>query len=149
MESWDFSQSQWRTLQFAPFWVAQVMAAAVGSKGKRGKTLKQLLREIADAPNYRSPLARAVFLSIAVEIDAVTKHWGRDPRDPLDGLGEVRQIVDSKIPSSEADHFKRTLIFLGRKIGEAGSKGIFSSGKLDKKQLVALALVAAALDVSM
>ncbi len=142
-----FTAREWETLQFAPLWIFTMVAGA-DRKLEKGE-VAALARELGEAHLYRNSLAREVFASVAEGFRQVWPAFQADPRDVLAGLQDVVAAL-RKIDPSEAEGFKRALIFLGIKIAEAGGKkGIFGKKKTPKEGQAALIVACAILEVQL
>lgn len=139
----QFTNREWQTLQFAPLWVFTMIAGVDGKVEQ--KEVVMLAKELAEAPLYKSDLAKEVFTSVGLNFETVWPAYQRDERDVVAGLREAGKLLDEKLPSHDAEHFKRSLIFLGKQILE-GSRGLIF--KKDKsKEEAALVLAAIALGI--
>ncbi|MGB9872434.1 MAG: hypothetical protein ACPLYD_12315 [Anaerolineae bacterium] len=140
----QFTASEWQTLQFAPLWIFNLIAGVDGKVER--KEVVMLAKELAEAPLYKSDLAKEVFMSVGLDFGTVWPAYQRDGRGIVDGLREVGELVDSKLSSDTAERFKRALIFLGNQILEGSGRGLF--GRKDKsKEKAALVLAAIALGI--
>ena len=140
----QFTTGEWETLQFAPLWVFTMVAAVDGKVEK--KEAAALAQELGEALLYKSDLAKEVFLSVARNFSTVWPAYQRDSRDVVAGLHEAGALVDEKLSATEAELFKRSLLFLGGRILDSTSSGVF--GKKDKsREKAALVLAAIALGV--
>ncbi|MGB9777478.1 MAG: hypothetical protein ACPLYD_14785 [Anaerolineae bacterium] len=141
-----FTAREWETLQFAPLWIF-VMVAGADRKLEKDE-VAALARELGEAHLYRNDLAREVFGSVAKAFPQVWPAFQADPRDVMVGLLDVVAAL-RKIDASEAEGFKRALIYLGSKIAEAGGgKGLFRK-KDPKKGRAALIVACAILEVQL
>lgn len=141
-----FTAKEWETLQFAPLWIFAMVAGADRKVEK--DEIAALARELAEARLYRNDLAREVFGSVADGFQKVWPAFQADPRDVVAGLQEV-VVALRKVDASEAEGFKRSLIYLGSKIAEAGGgKGLFRK-KDPKKGQAALIVACAILEVQL
>lgn len=141
-----FTSGEWVTLQFSPLWIFTIIAAVDGKVEK--KEVMALAKELADAPAFRSELAREVFLNVGLNFDSVWPAYQLDTRNPLAGLFETRQILETKLSSADAEGFKRVLLFIGMKVLEADSKGFLGIKKEKKKEKAALVLAAVTLGIT-
>jgi hypothetical protein len=107
------SADEWRTLQFAPFWM---LAAVVGAyDGFDIREYEAFARSVELAASAPRPLSRELMTSIATDLERVAGEFSADPRSIGTGLCEVATIL-RKVPTEEADLVKNALV-LG--IGEA------------------------------
>lgn len=141
-----FTAGEWVTLQFSPLWIFTIIAAIDGKVEK--KEVMALAKELADAPAFKSELAREVFLNVGLNFDSVWPAYQRDSRNPLAGLFETRQIIEANLSAGEAEAFKRVLVFIGMKIIESDSTGFLGIKKEKKKEKAALVLAAVTLGIT-
>jgi len=140
----QFTTDEWETLQFAPLWVFTMVASVDGKVEK--KEIAALAKELSEGLLYKSDLAKEVFLSVAMNFSTIWPAYQRDSRDVVVGLHQAGELVDEKLNATDAERFKRALIFMGKKILDSTSQGFF--GKKDKsKETAALVLAAIALGI--
>lgn len=142
----QFTAREWETLQFAPLWLFVMIAGA--DRKIQKQEVAALAKELAEAHLYRNNLAREVFGSVAADLGRIWPAFGADPRGVVEGLQEVVQVL-RKIDASEAEGFKRALIFLGSKVAEAGGGGGLFRKTDPKKGQAALILACAILEVQL
>jgi hypothetical protein len=100
----SFTDEEWRTLQFAPFWAFHLVARADGLADE--KELESLYTQFREAATQKAPLAREVFVSIAAEQQEVQTAYFADPRTVTDGLRDVVRILDAKAGHDGSVMFK-------------------------------------------
>ncbi len=142
----QFTAREWETLQFAPLWLFLMVASA--DRKVQKQEVAALAKELAEAHLYRNDLAREVFGSVAADFGRIWPAFGADPRGIVEGLQEVGRVL-RKVNASEAEGFKRSLIFLGSKVAEAGGGGGLFRKKDTKKGQAALVLAAAVLEIQL
>lgn len=143
----SYAPSEWQTLQFAPLWVFHAVAGA--DKNIDEKEMEALAKEIQDAPVFKDPLVREVMLSLAVDLATIMQAYGPDPRQVLQGLKDVADLVESKTSPAEANRFKAGMLYIGHNIAKASGGGIFHRDPVSKEEKGALVMVAAALRVDL
>jgi hypothetical protein len=117
----ELSPQEWRTLQFAPFWM---LSAVVGAYRKfdplEYEAFSRSLQLAVSAPGR---LSQEVMTSVASDLRRIEEEFRADPRTIASGLHEVAVIL-SKVPCDEADAFKDALIYV---VGEgvATARGRF------------------------
>jgi hypothetical protein len=120
-EESTFTPDEWRTLQFAPFWIfSAVLGAYRNFDALEYDAFARSLREASSAPGR---LARDVISSVVAERGQLTEQFQTDSRTIAGGLCAVAAIL-GKAPKEEADLFKDTLIsYVG--VGVAKARGRF------------------------
>jgi hypothetical protein len=99
-----FTDEEWQTLRFAPFWAFHLVARADGLADE--KELEALYTQLREAATQKAPLAREVFVSIASEQQEVQSAYFADPRTVTDGLRDVVRVLDGKAGHDESVMFK-------------------------------------------
>jgi hypothetical protein len=135
-----FSINEWRTLQFAPFWM---FSAVVGTYRYFDEADRAaFLRTLQSPAAGQCQLVRDVFDSVVADFDSLTDEYGADARPILSGLCEVARIVE-KAPRAEAEEFLNTLLS-GVGAGVARARGRYGR-VIDEDDEKMLALIAGAL----
>jgi hypothetical protein len=118
-----FTPQEWRTLQFAPFWMLSAIVGAYRRFDEREYQVFGRCLEVAAMAGGR--LAREVVGSVVAERDRLREAYGSDQRTIGVGLGEVAAVL-GKAADDEAAGFKGMLV---REIGEgvARARGRFGS----------------------
>jgi hypothetical protein len=115
------SSDEWRTLQFAPFW----MLAAVAGAYRRFDILEYeaFSRSVELAASAPGRLNRELMTSVATDLERVASEFAADPRSIGCGLCEVATIL-SNVPTEEAELLKNALVS-GIGEGVARARGRF------------------------
>ncbi len=117
----NLTPGEWRTLQFAPFWM---FSAVVGGYRRfdvfEYEAFERSLVTAASAPGR---LSREVVTSVATDLGRLMAEYGADDRSIASGLCEVAAVL-TKVPSDEADMFKGVLVS-GIGEGVARARGRF------------------------
>jgi hypothetical protein len=133
-----FTTEEWRTLQFAPFWVFSAVIGAYRRFDHRD--YGAFARSVdAAATTTEGRLGREVLASVVAERDRLAAAYGVDGRSIGVGLGHVAAILRNA-DGDEAELFKRMLI---AEIGEAvaRARGRFGT-EMSKEDANALTLAA-------
>ena len=132
-----FTAEEWRTLQFAPFWVFSAVIGAYRRFDHRD--YGAFVRCVDAAATGGGPLGREVLASVAAERERLAHAYGADERSIGVGLGHVAAVL-AKAANDEAELFKRALI---EEIGEgvARARGRFGT-EMSKEDANALTLAA-------
>ena len=141
----QFTDSEWQTLQFAPFWAFIQIAGSDGSIDEK-ETAAFHKELVTDAPIYKSPLVREVFLSIGPSFRLILDAFRADQRKVFDGLRDTATAL-MKIQTDQANMFKFAVMGIGKEV--ANASGGFMGGKISDKEKEAWALVAIALGFDM
>jgi hypothetical protein len=130
-----FTPQEWRTLQFAPFWMLSAVVGAYRNIDPREYAAFTRCLGTA-AATARGELSRAVLASVLAELDELTEAYGSGTPTIADGLVAVDGLL-SRVPPAEAMMFKGVLI---GEIGEgvARARGRFGTevSEEDAKRLV-------------
>jgi len=132
----SFTDEEWRTLQFAPFWAFHLVARADGRADE--KELEALYRQFRESATQKAPLAREVFVSIAADRQEVQDAYFADPRTVTDGLHDVVRILDAKVGHDEAVMFKGAVAWVA--VDTANASGP-SGGELEVSEAQAIGVV--------
>jgi hypothetical protein len=106
-EAHEFTPEEWRTLQFAPFWI---FCALVG----RYRDFDELdyaafSWALQSAVAGHGQLSRDVLASVVADLDLVRLHFELDTRSIVTGLFDV-MLVLRKAPAEQAELFRDALI---------------------------------------
>jgi len=118
-----FTTAEWRTLQFAPFWMFSAIIGAYRRFDPR--EYQAFVGCIQSAAIAQEGLCHAVLDSVLADRDRLTEAYGADARTIGVGLAEVSAVL-GKATEEEAAAFKGMLV---REIGEgiARARGRFGS----------------------
>lgn len=137
-----FNDAEWRTLEFAPVWAFNAVAAADGKVDE--KEVAALGKELLDAGLYKGELARAVLRSVGDNLEQVLIAYKADARGVLDGLSQVADILDRTVSADEARKFKGAMLVISKNVGEASRGGLLRP-KISKEEKVSIVAIAVAL----
>jgi hypothetical protein len=138
-----FTDQEWQTLQFAPLWTFNAVAAADGDidqqeMGKLGEYLQNAL-------SFNDQLVREVMSSVALDLGGRLEAYKADSRDIASGLQQCADILDRKVAAEQAQAFKMAMLFIAKNIAEASSDA--AGQQVSQVEQNAFALVAVALRV--
>lgn len=137
MERKDFSDEEWRTLQFGPFWAFMAVAAQDGNLDEGEK--RAFHDATAETEGMKGALATEVINSVATEETAVLAAWQADDRPPADGFAAITKIL-ARVDADEATRYKGALIWLAIKVADAS--GSWLGGKISHRERGAVETVA-------
>ena len=137
MERKDFTDEEWKTLQFGPYWAFMAVAAQDRSLDPAEKDALVNALNASDA--VQGELGREVMKSVAETQVTVFSAWQADDRSPADGLTAIRQIL-TKVDADEARRYKGALIWLGVSVAE--SSGAWLGGNVSDRERAAIQTVA-------
>ncbi len=120
----SFSTEEWRTLQFAHFWIFQAVAGVDMKIDTEEKIALQNIME--NGSKFENPLAREIMMGIEFNIEGITAAFTDDKRSIEQGLINVADLLDAKIDKEIALVYKKTLLAIGIAIGQASGK-LFSA----------------------
>lgn len=130
----DFTNEEWKTLQFAHFWVFKSVAGVDNNIDTEEKIALQNIME--NASKFTNPLIREIMMGIEFNIDGITASFYDDTRSISEGLMQVADIIEAKINKDMAVVFKKTLLAIGIYIGH--SSGKWFASKFSKDEVAAL-----------
>ena len=137
MEQKDFSESDWKSLQFGPFWAYIVVGAQDGKLDERESAAFQ--SAVLAPGNMQGALGRNVLASLAADPDGTFQSWKADDRSPADGLKAIVEIL-AKVNADEATRYKGTLVWLAVKV--AASSGSWLGDKIGDQERSAVMILA-------
>lgn len=143
MFSTKFTDTEWQTIQFTPFWAFGLVATADGKTDEKETAV--LTKEIAEALLYKDDFTREVLTSIQATLPTLAPAYVADKRSPLTGLQEAAALLDAKLPAGGADQFK--LAILGICVNTARASGGPFGDKASKDEKTAIAIVATILRI--
>lgn len=104
-----FTNDEWKTLQYAVFWVFREIASADGEIDRREMSAFSYLTKVFN--RLRCELAREVMGEISgVGVRKISSECNYDTRSTYHGLDDVVNILDDKIEPEVALDFKKTLL---------------------------------------
>jgi hypothetical protein len=123
-----YTPEEWRTLQFAPFWVFSAVIGAYDRFDPRDYQVFVRCLEAATPPEGR--LGREVLESVVADRDRLAEQFRSEPRSIGVGLFQVDAVL-SKAGGDEADRFKGMLVLA---IGEgvARARGRYGTEMSDE-----------------
>jgi hypothetical protein len=141
-----FTDEEWRTLVFAPLWVFCSVAEADEDIDER--EIAALSMEVEDAYLYDEPLVQEVF-EVLQESDQTLLDFKADEREEDDGLVEMADLLDRKVPGEQAEAFKKAMLFIARSVAEASGEESFSADRVSGGEELSLFRIADLLGVSL
>jgi hypothetical protein len=129
----DFSDSEWRTLQYAPFWASMAIALVDQKVDEReGGALR---RATSLSATIKNPFTRELMVSMAADGEALFDAWKADQRTIEDGLKETATLL-GKATAEDATQFR--LMLIGLAIDTARASGSFFGDKTTEQERVAI-----------
>jgi hypothetical protein len=122
-----YTPEEWRTLQFAPFWIFSAVVGAYDRYDPRD--YQAFVRCLEAATAAGGPLGREVLQSVAADRDRLTQQFRGEPRSIGVGLYQVDACL-RKAGAEEADRFKGMLV-LGIGEGVAKARGRYGTEMSD------------------
>jgi hypothetical protein len=138
-----YTPDEWRTLQFAPFWMFSAVIGAYNRFDPRDYQVFMRCLEVAILAEGR--LRRAVLESVVADHDRLAEQFRREPRSIGVGLFQVDAVL-GKADGDEAARFKDMLVLdIGE--GVARARGRYGTEMSDEDaNSVALAAQLLAVD---
>jgi hypothetical protein len=132
-----FTAEEWRTLQFAPFWVFSAIIGAYRRFDHRD--YGAFARSVDAATTTEGRLGHEVLASVVADRERLVAAYWADGRSIGVGLGHVAAVL-GKAGDDEAERFKRMLIV---EVGEgvARARGRYGT-EMSKEDANALTLAA-------
>jgi hypothetical protein len=130
----NFTTDEWRTLQFAHFWVFKAVAGVDNNIDVEERIA--LDNVMKNAGKFENPLAREIMMGIEFNIEGINAAFAEDSRAINEGLIQVADLLDNKIDPVIAMSFKKTLLAIGIFIGHASGKWFVA--KFSKEEVDAL-----------
>lgn len=141
MERKDFSDEEWRTLQFGPYWAFSAVSA---QDAKIEDKEKAAFREAMTNPGtMEGALGREVMASLTAEGEAVFVAWAADDRSPADGFKAVLGVL-ARVDAEEANRYKGTIVWLA--VNVAAASGSWFGDKISNDERTAIMTIAQMLD---
>ena len=122
-----YTPEEWRTLQFAPFWIFSAVVGAYDRYDPRD--YQAFVRCLEAAATGEDPLGREVLQSVVADRDGLTREFRGERRSIGVGLFQVDACL-RKAGADEADRFKGMLV-LGIGEGVAKARGRYGSEMSD------------------
>jgi hypothetical protein len=151
----SYTPEDWRTLQFAPFWVSLAVA---GADQEVEESETAVLRDRMAAVSlgrrrHSDPLVQELFESIARDPLTVMEAFKADRRALLDGIADVAAVLNRGGTVEHATALKAELLMLGMDTAEAtvgrrkGLLGRFRKGeRVSDEERAALVAIQMALE---
>ena len=138
-----YTAEEWRTLQFAPFWMFSAVVGAYG--GFDPRDFQVFVRCLEAASLAEGRLARELLTSVVADRDRLAEQFRTEPRSIGVGLFQVDLLL-SKAGEDEAARFKEMLVL---EIGEgvARARGRYGT-EMSEDDARAVALAAGLLGVA-
>jgi len=143
----DFTLDEWRQLQYTPIWTF-VAVAGVDCEIHH-QEVQALARELAEAHLYREPLVREVLTAAGEDLSHLLPEAKIDGESVLDGLERAAEILDGKTAHREAEHFKKAMLLIAKKVAEASGGFLGFGRKVSKEEQLAMPAVARALGLNL
>ena len=143
-----FTKEEWELLKVLPF---QVFVMVAGADGRVDKDeLAQLKKDLRDAPCYKDPLHRELFVDIlSSDIKALIKE-ATDVSKFTERVNRMKAILKKKLTPSEYQRFVGSMFINGLKIARASGGGLLGLGdKVSKEEKLALVAFAAMFNLDM
>jgi hypothetical protein len=103
-----YSAEEWRTLQFAPFWMFSAVVGAYG--GFDPRDFQVFVRCLEAATLVGSELGRELLTSVLADRDRLATKFWEDRRSIGTGLFQVDAVLTGKAGTEEAARFKELLV---------------------------------------
>ena len=141
-----FTQEEWQLLKLLPFQVFVLVAGADGRVDK--EEVAQLQKDLRDAPFYKDPLHRELFVDIlSSDINSLIREAADATKLPA-RASQMKTILQQKLTPEEYQRFIGSMFINGVKVARASGGGVLGLGdKVSEEEKRALALFAAMFDL--
>lgn len=141
-----FTQEEWQLLKLLPFQVFVLVAGADGRIDK--EEVAQLQKDLRDAPFYKDPLHRELFIDIlSSDINALITE-AADVTKLAARASQMKAILQQKLTPEEYQRFVGSMFINGVKVARASGGGVLGLGdKVSEEEKRALALFATMFDL--
>ena len=132
-----FSPKEWQLITDGPEWVFAALAAADGNvaltiKVKESKAFKKVVKNYSSS----SPLVKEV---MGDKTNASRETKNATLSDAEQALKEINTLLESKLPLSEANQYRKFLTSVADSVAEVAGEGVLGIGaKISKKEEKAL-----------
>jgi hypothetical protein len=130
-----YTPDEWRTLQFAPFWIFSAVTGAYDRYDPRDFQVFARCLETAALAGGR--LGREVLASVVADRDRLAEQFRGERRSIGVGLFQVDAVLRGKAGDDEADRFKDMLVLdIGEGVARARGRYGTEMSDEDAKSLV-------------
>jgi len=143
-----FTREEWELLKLLPF---QVFALVAGADQKVDEAeVAQLLKDLQEAPFYKDPLHRELFVEIlSSDISALIKE-AMDFSKYLERANQMKAILKEKLTPDEYQRFVGSMFVNGLRVARASGGSFLGRGdKVSEEEKRALLLFAAMFDLDL
>ena len=142
--SYGFTDTEWQTLLFVPLWT--FVACAGADRNIDEKEQAAFAKELGEAALYKNVLAREVLGTLASSLSTVMPAFQADSRNFLTGLSNAADVLDQKVPTNDANDFKKAVLGVGIQVCQASGGGFMGKGdKISDEEKKYWAMCAAAI----
>ncbi len=143
-----FTQEEWQLLKLLPFRVFVLVAGADGriDKGE----VEQLQKDFRDAPFYKDPLHRELFIDIlSSDINALIQE-AADVSKLAEQSSQMKAILKEKLTPEEYQRFLGSMFINGLKVARASGGGPLGLGeKVSEEEKRALTMFATVFELDL
>ena len=133
----DFSDDEWKALEFGPLWAFMAVAAQDGHLDPPEK--EALVVALSSTDSVQGNLGREVMNSVSAAKNAVFQAWEADDRSPAEGFAAIVKVL-AKVDADEANRYKGLLVWLAVEVARAG--GTWRGGTVSSEERHAIEEVA-------
>jgi hypothetical protein len=143
-----FSEVEWQLLKLLPF---QVFILVAGADGKIDQDeIAQLQKDLRDAPFYKDPLHRELFIDILTsDINALIQE-AADVSKLTERASQMRTILKQRLTPEEYQRFLGSMFINGLRVARASGGGPLGLGdKVSEEEKRALTAFAAIFELDL
>ena len=137
---WGFSEREWSRLNQSPLIVFLLVATARGKVKRRSISTYQDI--VNSAGSFKNRLVKKILTNSIDGISAIYETLDDPNLNVIDELKEIGSIVDSRLSVDDAVQFKRSLLLIGKTVAETCGGFWLLTGKIGRREKLALAAVA-------
>lgn len=143
-----FTQEEWALLKLLPFQVFVLVAGADQQVDKA--EMAQLEKDLRDAPFYKDPLHRELFVDIlSSDINALIKE-AIDLSKFVERANQMKATLKEKLTPEEYQRFVGSMFINGLRVARASGGGVLGLGdKVSEEEKLALVTFAATFDLDL
>lgn len=140
-----YLDADWATILMTPIWVFEAVASA--DKPTDEKERAALISTLEAPPT--GTFSAFVFAAVRKRLDELVAALKVEARAPLAGIADAELLLAGYPKAEEAEEFRRALLVLAHKVGNASGGGLFGIGaRLTYVEAAVIAKIATQLHIA-